>query len=69
MPTNTAFDLAHTFDESAIETHIIDNAGYSTFEPGIEEALLKATVDFSFEIRHHANGSGADFSEVKGDCV
>lgn len=66
-PRKTAFDLANMFDHSAVETHIIDNAGHSTFEPGIEEALLRATADFAREFAHHAGQSQAGGEQKKTD--
>lgn len=48
-PRKTAFDLAGMFDPSCVETLIVDEAGHSTFEPGIEEALLNASDKFGKE--------------------
>lgn len=48
-PRKSAYDLANMFDKRFVKTYIIDNAGHSTFEPGIEQALLKAAVEFGQE--------------------
>jgi len=44
-PRKTAFDLAKMFHGRA-EVIIVENAGHSTFEPGIEQALLKTSDRF-----------------------
>ncbi|CAN8071176.1 unnamed protein product [Agarophyton chilense] len=48
-PRKSAYDLARMFDPRCVEVVLVDNAGHSTFEPGIEEALLEATDSFGKE--------------------
>lgn len=50
-PRKTAYDLADRLDPNRVQTIIIENAGHSTFEPGIEQALLKIVAEFAHEFR------------------
>lgn len=50
-PRKSAYDLANMMEAARVQTIIVENAGHSTFEPGIEPALLKATVEFAHEFR------------------
>ncbi|KAI0563317.1 Proline iminopeptidase [Gracilaria domingensis] len=54
-PRKSAYDLAGMFDPRCVEVILIDNAGHSTFEPGIEAALLDATDAFGKEFGSLAN--------------
>lgn len=49
-PRKSAYDLKQMLSESA-ELIIVENAGHSTFEPGIEQALLEASDRFGEELR------------------
>lgn len=48
-PRKSAFDLASMFDPRFVKSVIVENAGHSTFEPGIEQALLRASDEFGRE--------------------
>lgn len=48
-PRKSAFDLARMFQPRCVKSVIIENAGHSTFEPGIEQALLRASDEFGRE--------------------
>lgn len=48
-PRKSAYDLAKMFDPEKVNVRIVELAGHSTFEPGIEEELLKTTDDFGSE--------------------
>lgn len=54
-PRRTAYDLAVKFEGKA-DVMIIDNAGHSTFESGIEQELLKATDAIGKEFKALCNG-------------
>lgn len=54
-PRKTALDLATAFGPNA-ETVIVDQAGHSTFEPGIEHELLKVSNRFGKEYGGSGNG-------------
>lgn len=54
-PRKTAYDLAERMDPARVQTIIIENAGHSTFEPGIEQALLKVVAKFAHEFRHYVS--------------
>lgn len=58
-PRKTAFDLAEKFHGSA-EVVIVENAGHSTFESGIEQELLQATETIGEEFKNMCNGTVAD---------
>lgn len=53
-PRKTAHDLVDKFEGNA-EFIIVDNAGHSTFEAGIEQELLKATDDIGKEFETLCN--------------
>ena len=46
-PLENAWELHKAWPEA--ELHIIDNAGHSAAEPGITDALVRATSRFSRE--------------------
>lgn len=54
-PRTTAHDLVGMF-EGNVEFVIVDNAGHSTFESGIEQELLKATDSIGKEFKTLCNG-------------
>lgn len=56
-PRKTAYDLARMFRGNA-ETIIVDNAGHSTFERGIEEELVKASELVGKQFGGMLNGYG-----------
>lgn len=56
-PRISAYDLWRSFDKESVEIFIVDNAGHSTFEPGIEEALLDASDRYGkqFQLKINSN--------------
>lgn len=48
-PRKSSHDLAQMMSPDCVDVVIVENAGHSTFEPGIEAALLDATDSFGRE--------------------
>lgn len=55
-PRKSAYDLAQVLDPDRTDVVLVDNAGHSTFEPGIADALLNASDLLGAEFgSSHAN--------------
>lgn len=48
-PRKSAYDLCNMFNPENVKVVLVENAGHSTFEPGIEQALLHASDIFGQE--------------------
>lgn len=58
-PRKSARDLMRKFDDRVVKLVVVDNAGHSTYEPGIERVLLRACDEFGREFgcaNNHASG-------------